>query len=203
MPYGKYTLTTLKEHFGLTSHHCALFAEVEPKIPSEWLLETLKRSLAVAYTSEKARSEAIVMPILLEIRTQNENKIAIYSGANLEADKEQDLNGECDFILSYNEQGTEVESPIFCMIEAKDGNIVKAFGQCAAQMLGAQLFNHKKGKDTETMYGCVNNGNEWKFLKLQGKTILIDTNSYFINDLPQILGVLQKVIDGENHSPNL
>lgn len=194
MPYGKFTLSSLKETFGLSSHRQQLFENIVPQAPSEWLLETLKRSLDVAYTSEKARSEAIVMPILLEVRTRNDNKIAIYSGANLEADKENDLNGECDFILSHNEQGIEVEAPIFCMIEAKDGNIVKAYGQCAAQMLGAQIFNHKKNKDSAHIFGCVNNGNEWKFLKLVDKTIYIDINSYFINDLPQIIGVMQHII---------
>ena len=68
MPYGKFTLSSLKETFGLSSHNQRLFENIPPQAPSEWLLETLKRSLDVAYTSEKARSEAIVMPILLEIR---------------------------------------------------------------------------------------------------------------------------------------
>ncbi len=195
MAYSKFSLMNLKETFGLTSHIQPLFDKIVAKMPSDWLQETLKRSIAVAYTSEKARSEAIVMPILLEIRTQNENKIAIYSGANLEGDKENELNGECDFILSKGEQGIEVEAPIFCMIEAKDGNIVKAFGQCAAQMLGAQYFNQKKGIDSPTIYGCINNGNEWKFLKLTDKIILIDSNSYFINDLPHIIGILQNIVE--------
>jgi hypothetical protein len=36
--------------------------------------------------------------------------------------------------------------------------------QCAAQLLGAKLYNEKKGVKLDKIYGCVTTGNEWLFL---------------------------------------
>jgi hypothetical protein len=73
--------------------------------------------------SEKARSERIVSPILFECWEQNHETFGIYSGINLEADSENGLNGECDFIIAARADTYTVESPIFMLIEAKDNDI--------------------------------------------------------------------------------
>jgi hypothetical protein len=98
MAFSDFTFKEIKKKFALTEQNENLFSNISAIQQSEWLKETLKRSLTLAYISEKSRSEAIVMPILLELKEICLQQIAIYSGALLEADKEQGLNGE---ILKY------------------------------------------------------------------------------------------------------
>jgi hypothetical protein len=62
-------------------------------------------------------------------------------------------------------------------------------------MIGAQVFNQKKKQPHTTIFGAVTNGSEWHFFKIEEKTLHVDTVSYFINDLPKLLGVLQTIID--------
>jgi hypothetical protein len=50
------------------------------------------------------------------------------------------------------------------------------------------------GEPYETIYGAVTNAFEWVFLKLEGDTVYIDHNRYYLNELPKILGVFQYVI---------
>jgi hypothetical protein len=119
----------------------------------------------------------------------------LYSGAILNADEKRSLNGECDFILSNGVQDFEIQVPLFCVIEAEDNDIEKNIPQCIAQMEGARIYNENEGSPTPVMYGCVTTGTEWQFLKLVGKTCIVDAKRYYINDLPALLGVLQAIID--------
>ncbi|MFN0201986.1 MAG: hypothetical protein ACKVTZ_10725, partial [Bacteroidia bacterium] len=165
-----------------------------PINPSEWLKETLIEGEEIAFFSEKARSEALIFPILMEIRKLNQRQIAIYSGADLQGDVTLGLNGECDFILSKGEQKEEIDIPLFCMIEAKDQDIKRAIPQCIAQMRGAQLFNEKHKKITPRMWGCVTTGTEWLFLKLEEKVAYIDKKRYYSNKIEEVLGIFQAII---------
>ncbi len=110
-------------------------------------------------------------------------------------DSTQDLNGECDFILTYTPPLPSIQAPIIMMIEAKDHNIEGYLGQCAAQMMAARLFNHNDQVELALMFGCVTTGEAWQFLKLTQDSITIDKHRYYIDNLPQILGVLQVIID--------
>jgi len=62
-------------------------------------------------------------------------------------------------------------------------------------MYAARLFNLENGDPYETIYGAVTNAYDWIFLKLEGKTVFIDRERYFLNDLPKILGILQFIVD--------
>ncbi|MFM7372809.1 MAG: hypothetical protein ACKO2Z_34510, partial [Sphaerospermopsis kisseleviana] len=65
---------------------------------------------------------------------------------------------------------------------------------CVAEMIAAQLFNHKEGNYIDTIYGVVTTGNMWKFLKLQNQEIYIDLSEYYIKDIKIILGILIQII---------
>ena len=71
MAYGDFTLTQLKAQFGLqTDEHGDYFADSVPVTLSPSLLSFLDEyvPLAVKIGSEKARSELIIAPILLQVR---------------------------------------------------------------------------------------------------------------------------------------
>ena len=147
MAYSDFTLRKVKKDFNLTDKTASLFTPAPLLEPSSWLTESLEMGLELALgsSSEKARSEFIVAPILLDLRRRNQSFFAVHSGQNLDVDKEKGLNGECDFILSKGKMSYEINAPIFSMIEAKKSDIKAHLGQCTAQMVGARLFNQNEG----------------------------------------------------------
>ena len=194
MAYTDFTLDTIEQKFGVTNRTAHLFERIEPVLPSQTLLEALETALELPLRSEKAKSESIVFPLLVELRKRNNKFFTIYSGDNLNADEEQGLKGECDFILAKDVQSFNLNFPIISIVEAKRNDVEIGIPQCAAQLIGARIFNEKKGKKIDTLYGCVTTGNDWIFLKLE-ENLTIDSKLYYLNDIPTILGVFQNIID--------
>jgi hypothetical protein len=59
-----------------------LFSGVPEVAPSDWLRTTLDETvpLALAIHTEKARSELIVTPVLVELRKHSLHRISLFSG---------------------------------------------------------------------------------------------------------------------------
>jgi len=195
MSYSKFTLTSVEKNFQLQETMQNLFPTVKPLEVSEWLHQSLEKGSYLALKTEKARSEMIIAPILLEMMDKNNRAISIFSGENLDIEPEKGLNGECDFIISKVQRAYTIQAPILALVEAKQNIVENNMGQCAAQMVAARLLNQSENQPLETIFGSVTNGEVWQFLKLENQTILIDTKKYFLDNLEQILGVLQAIID--------
>ncbi len=168
------------------------FSHVAPIEPSQRLKETLNESLdlAASISTEKARSELVLTPILLEVRRIFHNKIGYFSGNMFNIDESKGLTGSCDFILSASSNQSLITAPVLTLVEAKDNDIRVGLGQCVAQMVAAQIFNTHKGLEQQVVYGAVSTGTNWKFIKLENQIVTIDLTEYFINQLNQILGIL-------------
>ena len=193
MAYSNFTLSRVKADFGIVTDETQdIFAETTPIQPSDLLALILKDQLplAGAINTEKARSELVIMPILMEVRRILDNKISIFSGSSFEVDTTQGLDGRCDFILSRSLEQYYIASPVLTIVEAKNESIPSGLGQCIATMIAARLFNQREGQPIDILYGAVTTGTDWKFLKLEGKTASIDINAYYIKELDKILGVL-------------
>ncbi len=175
MEYSDFTLSTLQQRFDLKHQRKRLFGEIQPLIPSEWLINALKTAEELPVKSEKAKSELIVMPILLELRKQNNKQFTIFSGENLIADVENGLNGECDFIITQDTGSYELNPPLLQIIEAKKNDVESGIAQCAAQLLGAKIYNEKQDVNLPTLYGCVTTGDDWLFIQLE-QQLLIDNS---------------------------
>lgn len=197
MAYREFSLAQVKQQFKLQEKYEPLFLNVQPIAPSAWLQESLQLGikLAIASSSEKARSEFIIAPILLELEKKNPDHISIFSGARLDVDEASGLKGECDFLLSRKPLRFSIEAPIFCLVEAKKNDISYGLGQGIAQMLGAQKFNEINEEPIDTIYGCVTTGEDWQFMKLVDKMIYFDEPRYYLNELNKILGILQSLVD--------
>jgi len=197
MAYSDFSLNGVKKAFDLIEKSSHLFPEITALNPSSWLQETLSYSLKLALysSSEKARSEFIIAPILIELERRNLQKISIYSGEKLDVDETKGLKGECDFIISRGAASLTIQTPIVSLVEAKKSDIKGGLGQCIAQMIGAQHFNHLAGNAVSAIYGCVTTGEDWQFLKLEGELIWIDGQRYYINELDKILGILPPIVD--------
>jgi hypothetical protein len=197
MAYSDFSLDDAIQKLALVERSARLFDNVETLEMSDWLKETFSMSLDLGRfsPSEKARSEFIVAPILLEIGRRAHKRFALHSGKRLDVDPQQGLNGECDFILAKGELSHTIRAPIFALVEAKKNDIELGLGQCAAQMVGARIFNQNRKNDIDTIFGCVTTGEDWLFLKLEDSTLFIDIDRYYIDNVGKILGVLQSIVD--------
>ncbi len=204
MSYSQFTLEKIKQDFEISiSEKFGIFQTIPEVDYSDFLKQTLQEylPLALAIDTEKARSELIVMPVLVELKRQLQSEpksqISIFSGRDFTVDISKGLNGFCDFLISRSPEQIIIEAPVMALVEAKDDNILSGLGQCMAEMIAAQIFNETKGNQISTIYGVVTTGTNWRFLRLIGKTIEIDLNEYFISQLGKILGILKSAIANE------
>jgi hypothetical protein len=202
MAYSDFTtLEKARTQLGVTIHDQPhLFANIPPVQPSDFLQQILEENLdlASAISTEKARSELLIAPILLEIRRTYRYQIGFFSGVDFTVDPQKGLNGACDFILTAKAEQSLVTAPVITIGEAKNESIKSGLGQCVAQMFAAWLFNEREGTPQEAIYGAVSTGTNWKFLKLQQTHVQIDLSEYYITQLDQILGILSHPLQPQN-----
>lgn len=194
MPYSQFkTLTAVQETFQLTLKEGFRFLpNLDPIPASDTLLNYLNYSLpvAIATGSEKARSEFIIGPVLLEVRQILKQQVNVFSGEDFNVDETLGLNGVCDFLLSRSSRLVEIDAPVFILVEAKKADLKSGLGQCAAEMVAAQRFNQSKAKDIYRIYGCVSNGTQWRFLQLENQVLTVDIHDYPLPPVEQILAFL-------------
>ncbi len=199
MAYSNFTIESLKRKFNLTINEAGdHFADAEPVAVSERLTETLKENipLALSISTEKARSEMIIVPLLIEVRRLLKHQISLFSGIEFNVDKEQDLHGVCDYIISLSSEQLTVSAPVIALVEAKNENIKAGLAQCIAEMVAARLFNEQQGNAIDTIYGAVTTGSNWKFLRLHDATVYIDQTEYYIKEAGKLIGILLEMIRG-------
>ncbi len=193
MAYSDFTVGKVKQAFGIqTIEGKPFFPAVAPVAPSSTLLEVLEETLplAVALPSEKAKSELLISPILVEVRKYLKRQVSLFSGQDFTVDASVGLTGICDFLISGSTEQLEIESPVVVLVEAKKADINSGMGQCMAEMVAAQQFNQNAGRQPKPVYGCVTSGILWRFLKLEGKQMTVDLKDYSLDPLSDLLGKL-------------
>ncbi|MEO1561136.1 MAG: hypothetical protein AAFS12_16440 [Cyanobacteria bacterium J06632_19] len=193
MPYSQFTIDKVKQDFGLrTVEGVRFFPEsVEPISPSPRLKGVLEDlPWAIAVDTEKARSEVIINPVLLEVRRILNQEVSVFSGEEFNVDASVGLNGVCDFLISRSPEQLTVEAPAIVIVEAKKSDLKSGIGQCISEMVAAQRFNETRGKFINTIYGCISSGTQWRFLKLEAQTITIDLMDYSLPPVEQIVSFL-------------
>src|SRR5881397_2629093 len=80
MAYSEFTLETVDKLLGVSFRQEKLFPEIASVPLSPWLREALNRGQELPLLNERARSELVVMPILLECRKVSGGKLTIYPG---------------------------------------------------------------------------------------------------------------------------
>ena len=197
MSYSDFDLRTARERFGLTLvEGIDLFAGIAEVEPGGWLRQTLDEwaPAALAMNTEKARSEMIIAPILMEAVRQSDHRISLFSGINFDVDRDRGLNGTCDFLLARSREQFYLNRPVIAVIEAKREDIVAGLGQCIAALVAAQTFNARtEDGPAGPVLGAVTTGNNWRFLKLEGSTASIDRPEYHFHQIGKVLGILLSV----------
>ncbi|RWX46955.1 hypothetical protein H206_00268 [Candidatus Electrothrix aarhusensis] len=201
MPYSDFTLKKVKENLGISVvEDQELYSSVDAVGISEYLAETLRYNvpLALAVGTEKVRSELIIANMLLEVRRILNDQVSFFSGVRLDIDKQRDLNGFCDFVISKSPEQYYLNAPVVAVVEAKNENIGSGLGQCIAEMYASRLFNEQEGVvDLAKIYGAVTTGNAWKFLKYEDGIAYIDVPEYHITDPGKIVGILVAMVNQE------
>ena len=172
-----------------------LFSETKEIEATALLKNILEANSDQALSTEKAKSEFIIAPILFEIARKNKNSISFFSGHNLDVDKSLGLKGFCDFLFTKYPKSPVIKDPIFCIAEAKNDNLERGVPQCIAEMYAARIFNERQNKPTPVIFGCITNGFLWNFIKLENQTVEQDLTIYTLKDLPKILGILQEIVE--------
>ncbi len=193
MAYNQFSLKRAAQDFSLKIIEIESFLPpLEPVTPSPLLRDTLQQTIpwAIAVNNEKARSEGIINPVLLELKRVLPGQVSVFSGEELNVDPSRELTGYCDFLLSRSPEQLFLEAPAVAIVEAKKADIGAGLGQCAAELVAAQLFNQQNSQPNITVYGAVSNGTQWRFLKLEGQTLTINLLDHTLPPVDGVLGVL-------------
>ncbi|MCX5965882.1 MAG: hypothetical protein NT070_22980 [Cyanobacteria bacterium] len=196
MAYNTFTLELAKNQFSLTiinERFCDSLPIAEPQLEFTIVFNDLLE-LAEGARTEKAKSELLVTPILAQATKLSGGRVKLFSGEEFNVDHEKGLNGFCDFLFSRSANPYTIDAPVFMLVEAKRGEIEFGLGQCVAEMIAAQLYNHSQGQIIPVVYGCVTSGRLWQFLKLEGDKVTIDPDNYPLMPIHKVLGILKSIL---------
>jgi hypothetical protein len=197
MAYNKFTMAQLRKEYHLViTSQSALFADVPTAVISDWLRQTLAKQTDTALRSgsEKARSEYLIAPILLEGYEQARERANLFSGVEFDVDEPRGLAGFCDFLFTLAPRTIEILAPVVSVVEAKKEDIPKGIPQCLAELVAAQIFNAAEERNIDTLYGIVTTGTDWKFLRLQGTAATIDSDLYYLDNVEKIVGIILSML---------
>jgi hypothetical protein len=196
MAFRDFTFPEVQQTLGVSVAEAALFAGVAAVELRPEFAATLRdgADLALAVNTEKARSEFIIAPLLLELRRLLGGSFGLFSGIEFNVDAARGLNGYCDFILTKLPRQILLTAPLVVIVEAKNDNLLSGLGQCIAAMVAAQEYNQKAGTSVGAVYGVVTTGSAWKFLRLRESEVTVDIHEYYIVDPGKILGILSHIL---------
>jgi hypothetical protein len=210
MTYSNFTLQEVLKKFSLKLEEGhALFPDIQPRAASALLTAWLEQKipLALALSTEKARSEFIIAPILAEVREQLGKRFSLFSGIDFTVDTSQGLNGECDFLFSKSPEQLVLLAPVVSVVEAippegafwdqeaKNESFRNGLAQACAEMIAARVFNEREGHPLERVYGAVTTGDDWQFLMLEENTLFVDKKRFDLEELPRILGIFCHMLE--------
>jgi len=141
LAYADFTLSGLTKQFSLTiDEDNDLFVHVpDAQLRPEFLAQLRKTvPLALRVSTEKARSEFIIAPILAELWLESGQKIGLFAGIDFPVDAAAGLAGICDYMVTRSAELLYVKAPVIMVVEAKNEEMKRGYAQCVAEMLAAQ-----------------------------------------------------------------
>lgn len=196
MAFRDFHFPEVQQELGVTVAEADLFSTAPEREAREEFVAAIRdgADLALAVNTEKARSEFIIAPLLLELRRSMHGSFGLFSGIEFDVDASRGLNGFCDFILTRSPRQIILTAPLIAIVEAKNDNLRSGLGQCIAAMVAASEFNRTAGSPAGAVYGVVTTGSAWKFLRLRSPEVTIDIREYYIVDLKKIMGIFGDIL---------
>jgi len=143
------------------------------------LHETL---LYVDLTSETARREALIAPVILKLARYLKIKVRIEYALNVTIQ----LRGKLDYLLRTDTN--------FLVVEAKDENLRRGFTQLSAELIALDQWQEET---VPLLYGAVSIGSLWQFgvLERDTKRVIQDLNTFQVPaDLNTLLRILAAIL---------
>lgn len=139
------------------------------------------------FTSEAARAEAIIFPILREVYKSYHDRFALWIQKPIAFNAT--LNGTPDYLIATRSElgKTVLEKPLIALVEAKKNDFELGWGQCLAELVAAQKIN---GNDRMSVYGIVTDGKLWELGKLKEDLFTKNKESFTIDHLARLFGAL-------------
>ena len=160
--------------------------------PSEQFLQELafSRQYIDVFTSESARCEAIIFPVLREVYKEYAEDYALWIKKPITYD--ETLSGTPDYFISTrSELGMLVVGiPLIMFVEAKKNDFEQGWGQCLAELVAAQKIN---ADPDVPVYGIVSDGTWWQFGCLVGDAFTRNRTSFSVDNLPSLFGAINAV----------
>ena len=185
------TISEVQEKFSIKYAYNDFFG-VEAKDPSEQFLKELEFSQQHIdfFTSEEARCEVVIFPILREIYKDYAENYGLWVKKSIAYD--ETLNGTPDYLIATkSELGiTVVGMPLIMMVEAKKNDFEQGWGQCLAELVAAQKINDDT---TFPVHGIVTDGILWQFGRLVGNVFTRNRSNFSLDNLPSLFGAVDSV----------
>lgn len=160
--------------------------------PSAQFIEDFKfnRHYLDIFSSEAARCENVIYPVLREVYKNYAENYALWSHKTLSYDEL--LTGIPDYLItSRSELGkTVLGLPIVAVVEAKQNNFTEGWGQCLAELVAAQKLNPLK----RVVHGIVTDGEVWHFGKLVEQCFVKNEQVFAISELGKIFAAIDFII---------
>jgi hypothetical protein len=168
-----------------------IIAEYNPSNQIIAELEFNQKNIDI-FSSEAARCETIIFPILREVYQNYAEKTALWIQKSIAYDEK--LNGTPDYMISKRSPlgKTMLELPLLMIVEAKKNDFEQGWGQCLAELVAVKNMN---GRDKQSIYGIVTDGKLWEFGKLVDKIFSKHSDSFILNELSKLLGALKFIFD--------
>lgn len=142
------------------------------------------------FTSEGARAEAVIFPILREVYKDYSSKFVLWIQKSFVYDAK--LNGTPDYLIATKSPlgKTVLAKPLLGVVEAKKNDFEVGWAQCLAELVAIQKLN----ADEETaVYGIVTDGERWQFGKFQRNLFTRNLSGFDLDNLPALFGALHFV----------
>ncbi len=189
---------TFSKYFELNADPEEIFAELGVRLESQslelpkivqlpdfltMLDARIRRGLQlIDLTTEVARREILISPILFEVCNLTNQKIKIEYAINVS----NWLRGNLDYLIPSEHQ--------LLVIEAKQADLSRGFVQLGAELIALDQWTNSS---MPIVYGAVTTGDVWKFgyLDRTNKILYRDINVYSVpENLPLLVSILLGII---------
>ncbi len=189
---------TFSKYFELNADPEEIFAELGVQLESQsldlpkilqlpdfltMLDARIRRGLQlIDLTTEVARREILISPILFEVCSLMNQKIKIEYAINVS----NWLRGNLDYLIPSEHQ--------LLVIEAKQADLSRGFVQLGAELIALDQWTNSS---MPIVYGAVTTGDVWKFgyLDRTSKILYRDINVYAVpENLPLLVSILLGII---------
>ncbi len=151
----------------------------------ELSLQLVNNKIKINLTSETARREFLIAPVLMWLMNRTEAKVRVeYSLA-----VSDQLQGTLDYLVQSEQN--------LLIVEAKNEDLERGFKQLAAELVAMDEWTESSAPH---IYGAVSIGNAWQFgvLERGRKHLSQDLNLYTIpDDLTDLLAILLGILHGQ------